>query len=273
MIFSLEDVGRRSRNARKIPGSSGEVATSSGNSLGAFLYLAGEANRRASCDSLALRGSAPRWALPADLTDQLVHDPLAWFERERAALVSGVRQAARAGQADLSWNLAFSALPLLVNRDYFDDWRDSHEVAPQAGDVRGQVVMLYSQSELHFAQQHYDQARGEASAALRLFQDISDEHGAALAITGIACADRVSGRLDDAARRFDRALGVFRSTGHHLAAGFALVNIAEIKLQRSELDEAGQLLSEALGLARVAPVRKTRGTGAPPHGRGGPAGR
>ncbi|HUB41690.1 MAG TPA: hypothetical protein VMA72_22825 [Streptosporangiaceae bacterium] len=133
--------------------------------------------------------------------------------------------------------------------------------------------MLYSQSELHFAQQHYDQARGEASAALRLFQDISDEHGAALAITGIACADRVSGRLDDAARRFDRALGVFRSTGHHLAAGFALVNIAEIKLQRSELDEAGQLLSEALGLARVAPVRKTRGTGAPPHGRGGPAGR
>jgi len=224
--------------------------------LGALLYLADEASRRIPVGDLALRGNAPRWALPASLTDQLVRDPLAWFERERAALVSGVRQAARAGQADLSWDLAFSAVPLLQNRAYFDDWRDTHEVALQAAriarDVRGQAVMLYSLGTRHTAQQRYDQSRRESSAALRLFTDIGDEHGVAAALTDIAYADRAQGRLDDAVRRYEQALAILSSMGDHLQTRTALLNIAVIKLWRGELDEAREMLSEALVLARAA---------------------
>lgn len=224
--------------------------------LGALLYLGDEANRRVPCGDWRLRGNAQRWALPAGQTDQLLRDPLAWFELERAALVAGVGQAARAGHAELSWNLAFSAFPLLTNRAYFDDWRDTHEVAlraaRKAGDVRGQAVMLYSLSALHIAQQRYEQSRRDSNAALRLFQGIDDEYGVAVVLNNIAYTDRVDGRLDDAVRGYTRSLPTFRRVGEHLEAGAALLNIATIKLDRGQLDEARDMLSEGLALARVA---------------------
>ncbi len=253
-LHELIKVFARERLTAEEPAAEQEAAL--GRALGALLHLADEANRRVPISDLALRGNAPRWALPAELTDQLLRDPLAWFERERAALISGVRQAARAGHADLSWNLAFSAFPLLTSRAYSDDWRDSHEVALRAArkarDIRGQAVMLYSLADLHITQQRYDQSRRESSAAARLFQDIGDEHGVALAMTDVAFADRVSGRLDDAVRRYQQALAMFRSVGDHMEAASALVSLAVIKLERDELGEAREMLSEALALARVA---------------------
>jgi DNA-binding SARP family transcriptional activator/tetratricopeptide (TPR) repeat protein len=253
-LHELIKVFARERLATEEPAA--EQAAALGRALGALLYLAGEAMRRVPCSDAVLLGTAPLWQLPAGLTDQLLTNPLAWLERERAALVCGVRQAARAGQAGLSWNMAFSALPLLTNRAYFDDWRDTHEVAlraaREAGDVRGQAVMLYSLGVLHVAQQRYDQSRRESSAALRLFQDIGDEQGAALAMRDIGFADRVHGRLDDAARCWEQALATFRGVGNQLEAGAALLNIAQIKLQRGELGQARELLSEALALARAA---------------------
>jgi DNA-binding SARP family transcriptional activator len=253
-LHELIKVFARERLAAEEPLAEQQAAL--GRALGALLHLADEANRRIPYGDLALRGDAPRWTLPADLSDRLVRDPLAWFERERAALVFGVRQAARAGRADLSWNLAYSAFPLLTSRAYFDDWRDTHEVALRAAsaahDVRGQAVMVYSLGTLHLTQQRYDQSRSESSTAARLFQEIGDEHGVALAITDVAYTDRVRGRLDDAARGYAQALGTFRSVGDHLEAAAALLNLSVIKLERGELDEARQQLSEALGMARLA---------------------
>jgi DNA-binding SARP family transcriptional activator len=234
----------------------GEQAAALARALGGWLHLGDEANRRTPCGDYNLRGNAPRWALPADMTDELVRDPFAWFERERAALVLGVAQAARIGQAALSWNLAFTGFPLLMNRAYFDDWRDTHEIALQAArkaqDVLGEAVMLYSLGQLHIAQQRYAQSRRESSTALRLFQGIGDEYGVAVALMNIAYDDRANGRLEDAARGYTRALATFRSVGEPLEAGAALQNIASIKLVRGEVDEATDLLSDALALARVA---------------------
>ena len=64
--------------------------------------------------------------------EQLVRDPLSWYDRERAALVSGVRQAAQAGFTELCWSLAFSAVTLFESRVYLDDWRETHEIALEA---------------------------------------------------------------------------------------------------------------------------------------------
>ena len=229
--------------------------------LGALLYLAEEARRR--CDGgayLRLDDNALRWPLPERLVDQLLSDPLSWYERERAALVSGVRQAARAGHAGPCWSLAHGAEPLFETRAYFDDWRVTTNVALQAArqahDVRGQAAMLHSRGTLQSQQHQYDVARRDLEAAAQLFQDTGDDQGFALSIRNIAFLDNFSGRLDDAARGYDQALTIFRETGDHVAEAHVLENLAVIKLNQHQPGEARALLADALRLARAVHHRR-----------------
>ncbi|GAA3419083.1 tetratricopeptide repeat protein [Streptosporangium vulgare] len=78
----------------------------------------------------------------------------------------------------------------------------------------------------------------------------------ALVIRNIAFLDRVSGRLDDAVERYDRALGIFRGTGDQVASAYVLHSMAQIRLDCDELDEAKRLLGEALELSRVGGSRR-----------------
>jgi DNA-binding SARP family transcriptional activator/Tfp pilus assembly protein PilF len=224
--------------------------------LGVLLYLAEEAHRRYEGGSyLRLDSGALRWPLPEQLVDQLLSDPLSWFERERAALVSGVRQAGRAGLAGECWSLALAVESLFETRAYFDDWRETSDVALQAArqahDLRGEAAMLHSRGTLQSQQHQFIAARRDLGAAAQLFQDIGDDQGFALSTRNIAFLDQVSGRLDAAARRYDQVLAIFRETGDHVAAAHVLQNLAMIKLNQHEPGEARALLADALRLARA----------------------
>ncbi len=100
--------------------------------------------------------------------EDLVSDPLPWYEREHAALVSAVRQAAQAGLIELCWNLAGSAVTLFEARAYFDDWQETHDIAlaatRQAQHVRGHAAMLYSRGTLYLEQVRMDPARRDFDA-------------------------------------------------------------------------------------------------------------
>jgi DNA-binding SARP family transcriptional activator/tetratricopeptide (TPR) repeat protein len=225
--------------------------------LGALFSLAGAADRRYDgADYMPIRSDATPWPLPGPLAEQLVSDPLDWYEHERAALVSGVRQAARAGLVELCWSLACRAVTLFEARAYFDDWRETHEIAleatRQAGNVRGQAAILYSRGALYLEQLRLDQADRDLNAAAQLFQGADDDKGLALATRNIASVDRLSGRLDDAARRYEQALAIFRKTADHLPAAYVLQNLAQVKMELRELGAATELLDEALRLAQAA---------------------
>jgi DNA-binding SARP family transcriptional activator len=225
--------------------------------LGALLCVTEEAYRRYyGSNYVTIRIDAPRWPLPSRLLGQQIGDPLSWYERERAGLVSGVRQAAQAGLAELCWSLAFAAVPLIEARAYLDDWREIHELAlqatRQAHHARGQAAMRYSLGALHLTRQRFDQARQEFAAAEQLFQDAGDYQGKGLAACRIAYLDLLSGRLDDSARRCAEALAIFRRTGDRVAEAYVLQNMACIKLERQDPDEAKRLLSGALRLCRAA---------------------
>jgi DNA-binding SARP family transcriptional activator len=225
--------------------------------LGALLHLAEEAHRHYhGGDYLLLRSDAPRWPLPERLVEHLVSDPLAWYDRERAALISGVRQAAQAGLVELCWSLAFSATTLFESGYYLDDWRETHDIAlgatRKAGNVRGQAAMLYSCGSLCLAQQRYAQARRDFAAAARLFGEVGDEQGIALVTRHVAYVDRLSGRLDEATHGYEQALAIFRRTGDDVAAAHVLHGLAQISMERGDLGAAGELLSEALRLSRTA---------------------
>jgi len=253
-FHELIRVFARERLAAEEPAA--ERAAALERALGVLLYLAEEGRRRYEGGAyFRLDSSALRWPLPERLVDQLLSDPLSWFERERAALVSGVRQAARAGLAGPCWSLAHGAEPLFETRAYFDDWRETSDVALQAArqaqDVRGQAAMLHSRGTLQSEQQQFDAARRDLDAAAQLFQDIGDDQGFALSTRNIAFLDRVGGRLDDAARRYDQVLTIFRETGDNVAAAHVLQNLAMIKLDQHEPGEAWALLAEALRLARA----------------------
>lgn len=225
--------------------------------LGAVLFLAEEARCRFySGDYLRIKNDAVRWTLPEHTVEQLVRDPLAWYDRERTTLVSGVRQAARAGFAELCWGLASSAVTLFDSRTYLDDWQDTHAVAlaatRKAHLVRGQAAMLYTTGTLHMTQQRFGQARQELDEAARLFRETGDEHGMALVIRHIAFIERLSGRLDSAARRYEEALAIFGRTGDHIGSAYVLQSLAQVQLELADPDRAKELLSDALHMCRIA---------------------
>jgi DNA-binding SARP family transcriptional activator/tetratricopeptide (TPR) repeat protein len=225
--------------------------------LGALFYLAEQARQRYyGGDYVRIQSDALRWQLPGRLVEQLVSDPLAWYERERAGLVSGVRQAAQAGFVELCWSLAFSAATLFESRAYLDDWRETHDIALQAArradHVRGQGAMLYSIGSLRMAQQQFDSACEAFTEAVELFQEAGDDQGVALVRSQIASMDRLGGRLNEAVRGYEQALAIFRRAGDQIASAYVLRGLAQIELWRQESDSAIQLLSDALRLSQAA---------------------
>jgi DNA-binding SARP family transcriptional activator/predicted ATPase len=225
--------------------------------LGALLYLAREAEHRLhGYGDARLRSDVTLWPLPGPLADRLLSEPMAWFERERAALVCGVRQAAGAGFTDLCWNLAFTAATLFDSQSHFDDWRETHEIALEAarraGRVRGQAAILYALGSLHLRQGQSGAAGEELAAAARLFQDAADDRGTAIATVQLVYLERLSGRLDDAARHGQQALATLRRTGDTKDLAYLLGNLGQVKLERGELEDAKSLLAEAIRLAQSA---------------------
>ena len=226
--------------------------------LGALLYLADQA-RHHYCggSNLPVHSRPPRWPLPSTLAGQLARDPLGWYERERAGLISGVRQAAGAGLEELCWSLAKAAEALFEARSYLDDWREAVDIALQATrgarDVRGEAAMRHSMGSLRQEQGRFEAARREFDAASRLFRDAGDDHGFAMVIRNIAFIDRITGRLGEAARGYDQALAVFRETGDQVAVAYVLQSLALAKLESGAPGPARELLAEALQLTRKVP--------------------
>ena len=254
-LHELIRVFARERLAAEEPGAEQKAALE--RALGALLYLAEQADRRYyGGDYFQLQSDAPRWPLPGRLAEELVSDPLSWYDRERAALVAGVRQAAQAGLVELCWSLAHRAETLFEARAYFDDWRETADIAlaaaRKAQHVRGQAAMLYCRGTLHSEQLQLDPARRDLNAAAQLFKDAGDDQGTALVTRNIARIDRLSGQLDDATRRYEQALALFRRTGNHLATATVLYGLAQVKLELNDLHAATGLLADALRLAQAA---------------------
>jgi DNA-binding SARP family transcriptional activator len=224
--------------------------------LGGLLFVGEQARRRHIGDNpLRLDPNALRWPLPVPLTEVLVSDPMAWSERERAALVAGVRQAAEAGLVEQSWSLATIANELLES---LDDWQHTAEIAlaatRRAGHVRGQAAALYFLGSVYAERGQLEAARRSVGEAARLFRDVGDDHGFALAIRLTPLIDRVAGRLGAAAAGFEQALAILRTTRDQAQVAYVLQNLARIRLELGEPRVARELLAEALQLTEALRV-------------------
>ncbi|HEY7324037.1 MAG TPA: BTAD domain-containing putative transcriptional regulator [Streptosporangiaceae bacterium] len=224
--------------------------------LGCLLFLSEEArDRQLDSSHVRLDPSAVRWPLPGPVTSLLVQDPMAWFEREKAALLAAVRQAAHAGQIELCWGLATTVDTLFESRSYLDDWQQCCDTAltatREAGHVRGQAAMLMARGNIALERGQLAAARRDLDTAAHMFQDVGDDHSFALAVKLTAVVDRVAGRLDAASAEFERALAILRRTHDQPAVAYVLHNLARIRLEKGEPGQAQELLTEALQLTRA----------------------
>lgn len=95
--------------ARELPAPQDQV-TALSRMVASLLYLVEQAAyREFGGGQPHLRGDTPSRPLPGPLTEQLLADPLAWFDSERAAVRSAVRQTGEAGLTSLCWDLARKA--------------------------------------------------------------------------------------------------------------------------------------------------------------------
>ncbi|MGP3920395.1 BTAD domain-containing putative transcriptional regulator [Nonomuraea sp. 10N515B] len=252
-FHDLIRVFARERLAAEEPSEARNVALA--RLLGGLLSLSRAAHRAEyGGDYLQINDVSPHWTLPDDVVERLVASPLRWFDRERHALVSGIRQAAHAGLVELCWNLAVSTVTLFEARAYLDDWRETHEIALEAvrraGDVRGHAAMLYSLGSLHLTERRFDDASASLGAAAALFEELSDRQGLALVLRNIASIDRMRGRYHNAAAKYEQALEIFRETGDLIAVAYVLHNMAHLRLEHNDFAQTRQLLTEALDLCR-----------------------
>jgi DNA-binding SARP family transcriptional activator len=221
--------------------------------LSGWLALAQEAHRRDyGGDFTILRSSVPVWQLPAAESAELVRIPIVWWESERRALVAAVRQAAGLGLDELCWNLAMISVTLFESRAYFDDWRETselaYETARKAGNRRGAAAMLYSLGTLKMFQQHLAEAEENFTAAAEILRAEGDEHGTMLVLRNMAQVDWLRGNHAEMLVKYQRALQGLRATGDRAAEAHVLYNIAKSQINAEDYEQATETLRAALAI-------------------------
>jgi DNA-binding SARP family transcriptional activator len=221
-----------------------------GRVLGAWLSLADEAHRRQyGGDFTVLHGTAPRWRrLSADT--EIGSDPVRWWETERRALTTAVRQAAESGLDELCWDLALTLVSMFETLGYLDDWRDTAhlglDAAARAGNRRGQAAMLYSAGSLGIVQYRLDTAEGNLLKALSIFEADGDRHGHALVLRNMAYIDSLHGRFAEMMEKYARSLDLLREVGDRVGEAHVLRAMARFRIDEGDTEEARALLDAAL---------------------------
>ena len=231
--------------------------------LGAWLFFTEQAHRKEyGGDHTLLHGKAQRWAVPDNVIERELIDPIQWYESERHGIVGAVCQAARAGLDELCWDLALTSVTLFEAQSFFDDWRVTHEMAlvecRRTGNRRGEAAMLHSLGALRLYEQRFAEASLLLRPAQHIFAEIGDRHGQALVLRNLAFLDRAQGRIGDAARRCEQALPLLRAAGDAVGEAHVLGSIAQIELERGDFDAAEPHLTRALELVEVTGSRRIR---------------
>lgn len=222
--------------------------------LSCWLFIATAARRRIyGGDFAALHGTAEHWPLPEDSIALLLRNPIAWFKEERSSLVTAIFQAAQLGLDELCWDLAGTAVTVFESGLYGDDWRAPHASALDAvrrtGNKRGEAALLYSLGTLE-ASVRLATANRYFEGSLKIFDEIGDNHGRALALSGLALVYTLEGDYDEALALYRQAIVGFREIEDLASEAYTLKSMAQIITDRLSYAAAEHMLDDALLIAR-----------------------
>lgn len=201
-----------------------------------------------------LQHDGPKLDPEPALVEELLDEPLEWFEAERDALMSVVKIAAQTGRGAIAWNLTMSMVSLFEVRDYIDHWLTCCETALAAaeaeGDVLGQACMLHDIGAVALRRRDLITAADYFERALERYDRIGETHGRAMTQRSLAIVDRMQGRLERAAERLADALPAFREVGDLSSEAHALNNLAQTALDADRPQEALDRALEAVKVSR-----------------------
>jgi tetratricopeptide (TPR) repeat protein len=225
--------------------------------LGGWLALADAAHRKIyGGDYTVVHGSAPRW----QPEDGEFSDPMAWFDRERTALTTAVRQAAAAGLDELCWDLALTLVTLFEVKGYAEDWLATSTIAlkaaERAGNGLGRAAMQYSLGTLHNQFRRADEASELLAVAAAGFEAEGNDHGVGLALRNLAIAERARGNLAAARTLSAKALELLRSAPDPVGEAHLLSRLALVEVEAGDLIAARRLADESLELFRRSGYRR-----------------
>jgi DNA-binding SARP family transcriptional activator/tetratricopeptide (TPR) repeat protein len=227
-----------------------QIHAALGRALGGLLALAQLAHRKIhGGDYTIIHGAAERWYLSEVQADEiLAGDPLRWLDSEQAAIRDAIRQSADLGMAELSWDLAWTAVTLFEARGYSDDWEASLSTARAAaeatGNVRGIAAMLQAEAgRLHYYGNYAD-ARSAAGRAAALFAEVGDRRGQALALCRLAHLDSRFGRPEDALEKYGRVHEELSGLDRYMEA-LTLRGMAQVHVLLGNHDNALECLMGA----------------------------
>jgi DNA-binding SARP family transcriptional activator/tetratricopeptide (TPR) repeat protein len=231
--------------------------------LSAWLGVAEQAHRREyGGDFSLLHGTTPRPEQDQDLIDDLIADPLDWYESERLALAAAVEQAAREGMDELAWDLAGSMMVLCETHNYPELWERCCERAlaacRAAGNVRGEAAMLSELGSLWVHQVEIDRAESCLLPALEKFEQVGDKHGWGLVMGRLASVDWHRGGLEEARQRLLCAREALHLVGDLSAEAHTINKLAQMAQGLGEAEEGVRHSEEAVRIARK--VGRNRGT-------------
>ena len=207
-----------------------------------------------------LRSSTEHWPLPSEITDELLADPIAWFESEHTNLVAAIRLAADLSAVDLCSDLAVTAVTFFETRAHREDWRETHQLALELAvrhqDRRAEAAVRCSRAGLALVEQRFEAAASDLTTALDWFEQSGDLHGRGLALRGLGSIDRLQGRHEQARQRYTQALADLRASGDRIGEAHVLINLAQISAEHGEHVHAEQTLREALAICTELGVRR-----------------
>ncbi|TDD75809.1 SARP family transcriptional regulator [Actinomadura darangshiensis] len=201
-------------------------------------------------------GEAARYPLDEAVLHLALTHPAEWMECERLAVTAAVRQAARLGDDELSWEIAVHSSMLFQPRHYVDAWQEVIAAAlpavRAAGNRRGEAALSERATELACARRDYDRALLDVRDALRLFEETEDPHGMALALRQLAVVHRMTGRFAEAERDGERARRLLARVGDTAGEAHAVLVIGCAQYERGDALDAVGVLMTARELAREA---------------------
>ncbi|MFB7600708.1 BTAD domain-containing putative transcriptional regulator [Streptomyces sp. NPDC056160] len=228
--------------------------------LGASLHLADLAADTLSVDfqGISQLDLASWQPAPAE-ADQLLADPLAWFNDERQFLIAVAEQALdRGGGVAPAAGLATALTTLFQVGSHFDDWERLQNRALKAAlsssDRHSAAKIHRCLGELTTILDRYPEALDHFEQALLLAEGEGPTYRAS-ATAGLAYVHRLLGQYSSAVFHFEEAAELAESAGNVNCLVYATNGLGVIDLEQDRVEAAIARFTKCLRVSRVAGYR------------------
>jgi tetratricopeptide (TPR) repeat protein len=194
-------------------------------------------------------GHQGSWTVPSFLVARVQSNATEWFSQARASLLVGIRQASDERLGSISWELALAFRPFLNWRGQWSDWESSHRTAllaaEDAGDLRGQAMVLRHLGHAYEEQDRWDEALICFEKSLDRFRRSGDLIGEGFATWSKAFALLPRGALAEAEDLFTRCLTIFGEQSIPQWQALALNGLGLVYRDRGQFSESSKLLKQS----------------------------